>query len=126
MKVLRTFLSAGPSVVLFLFFAAPAFAQFEVNPDHFDNQPATTVQKPVKSAKKTAPVNASSQVAANSSSAKTAATLKTASTHHRKQAGTNAPAKKAGTMSASSKVGKPSAKVAQPTLKAQSAPVPRE
>jgi len=126
MKVLRTFLSVGPSVVLFLFFAAPAFAQFEVNPDHFDNPPATTVQKPVKSTKKAAPATASAQVAANSSSANTAATLKTTSTHHRKQANANASAKKAGTISASSKAGKPSAKAAQLALKAQFTPAPRE
>src|SRR5262249_20241240 len=35
MKLLGKLVCTG--ILLFLFYAAPAFAQFEVNPDHFDN-----------------------------------------------------------------------------------------
>jgi hypothetical protein len=44
MKLLGKFVCAG--TLLFLFYAAPAFAQFEINPDHFDN---TVNQAPPKS-----------------------------------------------------------------------------
>lgn len=44
MKFLRKLVCTGS--FLFLFYAAPAFAQFEVNPDHFDNTMGQTPPKP--------------------------------------------------------------------------------
>lgn len=51
MKLVRKFRYAGPAMLLFLLFAAPAFAQFEVSPDHFDNQQAATKKNPAPKAK---------------------------------------------------------------------------
>ena len=124
----RKLVCAGPFLVLFLFFAAPAFAQFEVSPDHFDNQPSQTPKKPVTTAKKkTSQGSTASQVVTNPSPANPAGTPKTAATLQHKKTGPGAaPAKKSTAASASSKAGKSSAKASQPTLKAQFAPTPRE
>lgn len=51
MKLLRRLICASPVVLLFLLFADPAFAQFEINPDHFDNPQPTTSKKPVQKTK---------------------------------------------------------------------------
>jgi hypothetical protein len=51
MKLVRMLKYAGPAVLLSLLFAAPALAQFEVNPDHFDNSQTTNSKKPVQKAK---------------------------------------------------------------------------
>jgi hypothetical protein len=40
MSKLRAFILAGPFLLLFLIFTAPAYAQFEVSPDHFEDHPA--------------------------------------------------------------------------------------
>jgi hypothetical protein len=50
MKLVRKLKYAGPAMLLSLLFAAPAFAQFEVSPDHFDSQP-TAKEKPAPKSK---------------------------------------------------------------------------
>lgn len=55
MKLFRKIGYAGPAALLVLLFAASAFAQFEVNPDHFDNSQATTKKKPVQKARAARP-----------------------------------------------------------------------
>ncbi len=51
MKLVRKIQYVCPIVLLPLLFAVPALAQFEVNPDHFDNSPAKTSRKPAQKAK---------------------------------------------------------------------------
>lgn len=93
MNLLRKFACAGPAAVLFLLFAAPAFAQFEVNPDHFDNQPPST-QKTAQVKKTSQRQHASRKPAALNPQAKT--NLATAngdagSAQHAPNAGANPP-----------------------------------
>src|SRR5689334_6372410 len=53
MKLFPPFNSSGVLIFFLLLFAAPAFAQFEVSPDHFDGSPQASV-KPKPAAPKTA------------------------------------------------------------------------
>src|SRR5262245_48852375 len=96
MKLIRKLKYVGPAVLLSFLFAAPAFAQFEINPDHFDN-PQTPAKKPVQKTKakkaatdaSTQPAEAKSVKAANS--AATNSTAKTsASSGQAKTTGTGA------------------------------------
>ena len=64
MKLLGKLVCAG--TLLFLLYAAPAFAQFEINPDHFDNIVNQTPQKPpVASKRKTAQQHVGTRAAAS-------------------------------------------------------------
>lgn len=50
MKLSGKFVCAGP--FLFLLYAVPAFAQFEISPDHFDSVVNLTPQKPPVASKR--------------------------------------------------------------------------
>jgi hypothetical protein len=79
MKLVSKLKYAGPAVLLLLF-AAPAFAQFEVSPDHVDDQQTTKNKKPAPKAKaQHAQPNAARQSANGTSSANTGTTVNSAS-----------------------------------------------
>jgi hypothetical protein len=127
----RKIFCAGPFVVLFLFFAAPAFAQFEVNPDHFDNEQNQTPQKPVTIAKKKTPqVNPASQTGSAHANAAKKSTTANAAASSKSGARPNANStatKKSATTAASHKSGKPAPGTTQSSrLKAQLLPTQRE
>jgi len=70
MKLARTVKYAGPAVLLPLLFAAPAFAQFEVNPDHFDSAQASTQKNPAPKVKANQAQPGSAKHSANKKSSK--------------------------------------------------------
>jgi hypothetical protein len=123
---------AGVPVFLLLLFAAPAFAQFEVSPDHFDDQPS------VKTKTKTAPTK---KAQTRTPSLQQAATVKL-NTANRNDAASTAHPKKSqpGTKNSASSAAAPKPKgsagarsgtatslaQAAPSLKAQADPVHRE
>lgn len=116
MKMLRTFIWTGPFLLFFLLFAAPAFAQFEVSPDHFDDQPtqakkaATSTKKnaasanpsalPAAAAKKNVTANG---VSAKGTSQQSAANIKTRPPKRTKTASARLHAKKAAPVTASAR-----------------------
>lgn len=64
----------GLPAFFLLLFAAPAFAQFEVSPDHFDGPPPATTKNKTTSTKK-------AHTRTNSSNQAAAGKLSTAKTH---------------------------------------------
>lgn len=112
MKMLRTFIWTGPFLLFFLLFAAPAFAQFEVSPDHFDDQPtqakkaATSTKKNAASANPSAlsAAAAKKNVTANGVGAQqSAANIKTRPPKRTKTASARLHAKKAAPVTASAR-----------------------
>ena len=81
MRLVRTIQYVGPVVLLSLLFAAPALAQFEVSPDHFDNSPAKTGKKPAQKAKTQTTQQVGAKKTANVKSSTSAATVAANSTN---------------------------------------------
>lgn len=125
MKLVRKFRYAGPAMLLSLLLAAPAFAQFEVSPDHFDSPQTKTTKKPVQKARtRQTGADASKHSAAGKSSttAAMAATSGTGSKRSRHAAQPNASATDAGS---GSKIKNRKARPAQ-HLSAKATPIARE
>jgi cytoskeletal protein RodZ len=130
MRMFSRFSYVGLPAFFLLLFAAPAFAQFEVSPDHFDGPPpANTKTKTASTKKAHTPTNSSNQAAAGKlSTAKTHRATSASGPKRKSQPGTNnsassaAPKGNAGTRSGTST----SSRQAAPSLKAQAVPVHRE
>lgn len=91
MKLFRILLYVGP-FCLWLLLTTPAVAQFEVNPDHFDNQPQAAAKKPVVVSKKKSPAaQSTNQAGVKSSSARTAGTVSSTTNTRRRHAGKPSP-----------------------------------
>ena len=131
MKLFPTFSYTGVLAFFLLLFAAPAFAQFEVNPDHFDQQPPASPKRTTASTRKhDLRTTLSSAVAAhNLSTAKSHGAART-SRGKKLQPGTHSASGTASvattTTSARRRQKSTSAVQAAPNLKAHLAPVHRE
>jgi hypothetical protein len=70
MKLLSEIRYAGTFAFFVLLFAAPAFAQFEVSPDHFEDQPPAKAKVNAAKKKAVTTANSSSQAAARKNAAR--------------------------------------------------------
>lgn len=87
MKLFRILLYVGP-FCLWLQLTTPAVAQFEVNPDHFDNQPQAAPKKPVVVSKKKSPAaQSTNQAGVKLSPARTAGTVSSTTNTRRQHTG---------------------------------------
>lgn len=127
MNYLR-FSKAGLFAFFLLFFAAPAFAQFEVSPDHFDDQPPAKAKANAASRKKAGTYLASSHRSAGKVGAAKQKKIASGSLAGKPHPGTRS----AGTLTAAQKRSSATRRSASksvpaaPSLKAQASNVRRE
>jgi len=133
MKLVRTIQYVGPVVLLSLLFAAPALAQFEVSPDHFDNSPAKTGKKPAQKAKAQTTQQDGAKEMANVKSSTSAATVAANGTHNQVsqpsgQANSASTAANVSRVSSTKRQSRGKTQSSAPTqhLSAKATPVPRE
>jgi hypothetical protein len=129
MKLFSVFRYAA-TFAFFLLLAAPAFAQFEVSPDHFDEN-TSTPRKAVSTKKSAGQINSNRKSAVANTTASTATTV--ARVHH---AGKASPGSKSANTVVAATAGTPKGRPQQalgtssstvaPKLKAQASPVHRE